>query len=236
MAVVADQVAFSVKSITDLKKDTVNTISGSVTTENGVVSIAGAGSAFLSFDYKYSGDTIRSNNLQLKIKVASNNSADNTRYNDEIAIKLRVQYWLAETDGAGAVTGYVDGNYSNFTIYPYLTGETEGYTDTFVLDIEDQYIKNIYIELDNKSADTVSFSKLELYYGVTVSQAVAETIGFDISLIGVDWYPNGFQVIYSNSDTTDKFYWNGDENDNLNGINVNGEKLIYMRNHTELLQ
>ena len=232
----ADQVAFSVKSITDLKKDTVNIISGSVTAENGIVSIAGIGSAYLSFDYKYTGDTIMTNSLQLKIKVGSNNSADNTRYNDDIALKLRVQYWSAETDSAGAVTGYVDGNYSNFIIYPYLTGETEGYTDTFVLDIDSQYIKNIYIELDNKSADTINFSKLELYYGVTVSQAVAETIGFDISLIGVDWYPNGFQVNYSNSDTSDKFYWNGDENDNLNGINVNGEKLIYMRNHTELLQ
>ena len=88
----------------------------------------------------------------------------------------------------------------------------------------------------NRLEKTITFEEVSLNYSITVSQAVAETVGFDISLLSVDFYPNGFKIAYDGTDAVDKFYWNGDEHDNLNGINVKGVKLIRIGNYTELLE
>lgn len=233
----ANQVAYSRKSIVDLSKDAIKVSYGTVTREGNRLNLEGRARCGFEYEYKTTGDTIKSEQLQLQLTVQSSNNDDTTRYNSNIAVLIHVQYWKEVVDGAGAITDYTDGLVNVFKIYPYLISETEGYNDIYTISISSDYIKSIYIEYINLNENsTVTFSNVSLLYSITVSQAVAETVGFDISLLGVDWYPNGFQVAYDGSDTTDKFYWNGDEQDELNGINVNGVKLIYMRNHSELLE
>jgi hypothetical protein len=233
----ANQVAYSRKSIINLSKDTIKVSYGTVERNGSNLSLVGRARCGFEYNFNTTGETIRADQLQLQVTVASSNSDGNTRYNSNIAVLMQVQYWEEVIDSAGAITDYVDGTYDVFKVFPYLVTESDGYNDIYNFSISSAYIKSIYIEFINlNEEDTITFSDVSLLYSITVSQAVAETVGFDISLLGVDWYPNGFKVTYDGSDTDDKFYWNGDEQDELNGINVNGVKLIYMRNHNELLE
>jgi hypothetical protein len=233
----ANQVAYSRKSIINLSTDSIKVSYGTVERNGSSLSLVGRARCGFEYTFKTTGDTIRADQLQLQVTVSSSDDNGNTRYNSNIAVLMQVQYWEEVIDGAGAITDYIDGTYDVFKIFPYLVTESDGYNDIYTFNISSAYIKNIYIEFINlNNEDTITFDNVRLLYSITVSQAVAETVGFDISLLGVDWYPNGFKVTYDGSDTDDKFYWNGDEHDELNGINVNGVKLIYMRNHNELLE
>lgn len=232
----ANQVAYNKKSIIDLSKDTVKVSYNTVERDGSKLSLVGKARCGFEYSFNTTSGAIKSEHLQLVLKAKSSNSEDVTRYNGNIAVLLHVQYWEEIIDSSGAVSGYSDGLFDVYKIYPYLTSENDGYFDIYTFDVENEYIENIYIEFINLSDSTVTFDEVTLNYSITVSQAVAETVGFDISLLGVDFYPNGFKVTYDGVDTSDKFYWNGDENDNLNGINVNGEKLIYINNHSELLE
>lgn len=233
----ANQVAYSRKSIIDLSKDTIKVSYGTVERNGSKLNLVGRARCGFEYTFNTTGDTIKADQLQLQVTTSSSNSDGNTRYNSNIAVLMQVQYWEEVIDSAGAITDYIDGTYDVFKIFPYLVSESDGYNDIYTFNINSAYIKSIYIEFINlNTEDTVTFDNASLLYSITVSQAVAETVGFDISLLGVDWYPNGFKVTYDGSDTDDKFYWNGDEQDELNGININGVKLIYMKNHNELLE
>ena len=232
----ANQIAYSNKSIIDLSKDTPTKVYNTVERSGSKLKLVGKARCIYDYNFKTSGDTINSEQLQLSFSVESSNSEDYTRYNENIAIIINIQYWQEVKDSAGVVTEYTDGEIDTYKIYPYLTYESDGYFDTYEIPLKSMFIKTINIEYVNLNESTITFDNVKLKYSITVSQAVTETVGFDISLLGVDWYPNGFQVVYDGNDNTDKFYWNGDENDELNGINVNGVKLIYMRNHTEMLE
>lgn len=233
----ANQVAYSRKSIINLSTDSIKVSYGTVERNGSSLSLVGRARCGFEYTFKTTGDTIKTEQLQLQVTASSSNSDGSTRYNGNIAILLQVQYWEEVIDSAGAITDYIDGVYDVFKIFPYLTVESNGYNDIYTFSVDSAYIKSIYVEFIHlNKEDTVTFSNVSLLYSITVSQAVAETVGFDISLLGVDWYPNGFRVTYDGSDTDDKFYWNGDENDELNGINVNGVKLIYMKTHPELLE
>lgn len=233
----ANQIAYSRKSIINLSSDSIKVSYGTVEKTGGELSLKGRARCGFEYTFKTTGDTIKSEQLQLELDVNSGSAGVSTRYNNNIAVLVQVEYWDEVIDSAGAITGYTNGNTDVYKIYPYLTSETEGYNNLYTLNIDSKYLKTVYIEFINlDESNTVKFSEVSLRYSITVSEAVAETIGFDISLLGVDWYPNGFKVTYSGSDSDDRFYWNGDEQDELNGINVNGVKLIYMRNHTDLLE
>lgn len=233
----ANQVAYSRKSIINLSTDSIKVSYGTVERSGNNLSLVGRARCGFEYTFRTTGDTIQTEQLQLQVTASSSNSNGNTRYNSNIAILLQVQYWEEVIDSAGAITDYIDGVYDVFKVFPYLVIESDGYNDIYTFSVDSAYIKSIYIEFINlNEEDTITFSGASLLYSITVSQAVAETVGFDISLLGVDWYPNGFKVTYDGSDTDDKFYWNGDEQDELNGINVNGVKLIYMKTHTELLE
>lgn len=232
----ANQVAYSHKSIINLSTDNIKVSYGTVERIGSNLRLVGRARCGFEYTFKTTGDTIQTEQLQLQVTASSSNSNGNTRYNSNIAILLQVQYWEEVVDGTGTITDYTDGVYDVFKVFPYLVRE-DGYNDIYTFSVDSTYIKSIYIEFINlNEEDTILFSSVKLLYSITLSQAVAETIGFDISLLGVDWYPNGFKVTYDGSDTDDKFYWNGDEQDELNGINVNGVKLIYMKNHNELLE
>lgn len=231
----ANQVAYSSKSIINISKDTPKVTYNNVEIEGNQVKLVGKARAGFEYSFKSSGDTIKSDNLLLGLKVISSNLEDITRYNGNISVLIHIQYWEEIIDSAGIITGYTDGEIDIFKLFPYLSSEKEGYFDEYNLILKNNLIKNIYIEFINLSESVITFDKITLNYSITVSQAIVESVGFDISLLGVNWYPNGFMLEYAGNDNKDKFYWNGDEKDELNGINVNGVKLIYMRNHSELL-
>lgn len=232
----ANQLAYSKKSIVDLSKDTVKVTYETVERNGSRLSLVGRARAGFEYNFKTTGDTIQCEQLQLGLRVSSSNTSDTTRYNGNIAVLLQVQYWKETIDSAGVITGYTDGDYDVIKLYPYLESETDGYFNIYNIDTQDKYIKRVYVEFINLGESTITFDKVTLNYSITVSQAVVETVGFDISLLGVTWHPNGFEIEYNGNDNNDKFYWNGDEHDELNGINVNGLKLIYMRNSNEILE
>ena len=232
----ANQVAYSKKSIIDLSKDKVKDSHNNIERSGGKLSLVGEASCGFEYTFPTTGKTLMADHLQLELTTTSDNNTDITRYNSNIAVLINIKYWEEKVEQSGAVSGYKEGKVDTYKIFPYLKkNESEGYFNTYNIDLDNKYVKSIYIKYINLSESTITFNKVKLHYSLTVSQAVAETVGFDISLLGVDFYPNAFQVAYDGTDENDKFYWNGDENDNLNGINVNNVKLIYIKNHTELL-
>lgn len=231
----ANQVAYSRKSIIDLSKDEIKVSYNTVERNGSNVSLIGKARAGFEYQFDTGSGAIKTEHLQLGLKVKSSELEDSTRYNGNIAILIHLEYWAEVVDQAGVITGYTNGDKDVYKLFPYLTSENDGYFDIYTIDTRSEYLKSVYIELINLSESTITFYDITLNYSITVSQAVAETVGFDISLLSVDFYPNGFKIAYDGTDAVDKFYWNGDEHDNLNGINVNGEKLIRIGNYTELL-
>lgn len=232
----ANQISFSNKSIINLLTDTVKVSYETVERNGESLSLIGRARCGFEYNFDTSGNSLSCEHLQLSLDVNSSDINDNTRYSENVVVLINVQYYEEVLDGSGVVIDYTDGNIDTFKLYPYLLHETDGYNNLYTLDLEDRLVKSIYVEFINLGDTDVTFRNVSLSYSLTVSQSVAETVGFDISLLGVTWHPNGFEIAYSGNDNTDKFYWNADENDELNGINVNGVKLIYMRNSSELLE
>ena len=235
----ANQVAFSNASIIDLTKDSIEDSSGTVSLSAGILTMSGTARAVFEYEYNTTSNQLSSDSLQLSLLCKCEDIT--TRYNDKLYVNIYITYYEATTDENGNITGYAIGDTDNFTFWPYTKEELEdegvsNVVNTYNLSIEPTLIKKIRVEYCfETTSDTVRIQEVSLNYSITVSQAVSETIGFDISLDRVDWYTNGFRLTYANSSGEDRFYWNGDEHDNLNGINVNGEKLIYMETHNELL-
>lgn len=232
----ANQVAYSRKSIIDLSKDDIKVSYNTIEREGNILKLIGKARAGFEYQFSNSNEAIKTEHLQLGLKVKSSNNDDTTRYNGNVAVLVHLQYWEEVIDQSGVLTGYTEGETDVYKIFPYLTSEKDGYFDIYTIDTKNNLLKTIYLEYINLSESTITFEEVSLNYSITVSQAVAETVGFDISLLSVDFYPNGFKIAYDGTDAVDKFYWNGDEHDNLNGINVNGVKLIRIGNYTELLE
>lgn len=231
----AEELSFSSKSIINLLKNDAVYIKGSVgRTSNSLVVNSGSAVGF-EYNYNTGNNILKAQKLLFSIKVMSSNSDDISRYNENISITLRVQYYKKEVDSSGATTGYKDGKFRIFEIMPYLENETDGKIIEYTFDIGDEYIKQIYLEIDNNGDSQISLYDDSLYYSIELSKAVSDTMSFAVSLLGVSFYPNGFTLDYNGTDDTDKFYWNGDSNDELNGVDLNHEKLIYIKTHTELL-
>lgn len=233
----ARQRDYSSFSIIDLNKDTPVETSGTVSVVNTEITLTGVSRAVYEYDYNTTSNPLSAESLQF-IFFADSSLA--TRYAADVYVCFYVTYWQETKDEGGNVTGYEEGATDSFTLYPYMRSEAVevGIPDTniYTLYLQDLQIKKIRIEYTSISeTETVKYIDPSLNQSVSVSQAISEAVGFDISLERVDWYTNGFRLTYANTSNEDRFYWNGDEHDNLNGINVNGEKLIYMETHNELL-
>lgn len=233
----SNQITYSSNSTVDLWKDQMVESSGSATLSTGIIYLSGTARAVFEYEFNTTSYQLQADSLQFNLEALGNIT---TRYNNKLYICFYVTYWQ-EVLTNGTVSGYEEGKTDSFTIYPYVhsemeeAGNLEG-VNSYTLQIRQNLIKKIRIEYCLVTeGDAVQIKNVQLNNSVSVSSAISEAVGFDISLERVDWYTNGFRLTYANSSGEDRFYWNGDEHDNLNGINVNGEKLIYMETHDELL-
>lgn len=233
----SDQVALSNKSLINLSSDTPVSTIGSVSVVNSQISMGAESQAIFEYNYNTSGESsVDTQGLQLDLRVNSSDPSTNTRYTDIIKVILQIQYYNEETDSNGNLTDYVDGNIDQFLIIPYLDSESKGYINSYQIPVDNRYIKKISVIYTNNSNDSIVISEVSLRYTMTVSKAIYETVGFDISLVSVEWHPNGFRLVYDGAENDDRFYWNGNQQDELNGIDVNHVKLIAINNHLELLE
>ena len=224
-----EQITYSKKSLINIKKDIAlsSTSNTSVDKSEGIIKIINSGKVV--YLYEYNTEKARdAEKLKFSCSLTDNNSDGNSLYNGNTHVNIIVQYYT-EINGE-----YADGSIERFYLYPYFSNESKRKSIEIELSNSNK-IKSIQVEYVSNNAGIVEFSGVKLKYSIDVSDAVAETVGFDISLLAVDWYPNGFKVSYNGVDGEDKFYWNSDENDELNGINVNNEKLIKFTNHSDLL-
>ena len=232
----AGQVALSAQSMINLSTDTPASTQGTVTRQNGQVIISGQSAIGFNYDFETSGAlSLRTQGLNFNIRLkAATGVTGQSRYNNIVRVLIAIQYYK-EVLSDGVLTGYESGGIEQFNIIPYYDNETGGYIYSYDLETNSGLIQRIFIGLYNESeSNTVTFYGDSLYYMMTVNEAISKAVGFDVSLDIVDWYPNGFKLTYS-GDQEDRLYWNGDENDNLNGVDVNHNKLILSRDHTELL-
>lgn len=234
----SEEVAYSRNSIVNIDKDNIKVSYGTVNKDGNKVELINRARCGFEYSFDTSSKILKCKQLLLGLSVKSTNEQAVSRYNGNIALLVQIQYWKEQVDSAGAVTGYTDGNIEIIKLYPYIKGETDGYIDSYIIQTNsNEYIKTIYIEMISLDEEnTITFYDVTLYNSITVSQAISDTIGFDISFLGVDWYPNGAELAFNGSDETIKLYWNGDEYDEFNGIDVNHEGFIYSRNHSELLE
>lgn len=224
------EIAYSKDSIIDLFNDTPFTTTGSVV-QNSDSLVIGTDSK-VGFKYQFDTNTnaFISEGFQLQLTLYTS-SSDTTYDGDDISVLIRVRYYT-EVEGA-----YQVGKYEYNVILPYLWSERSDYIDSFDIELDsNSFIESIYLEIKNTSGQSITITSDKLLYKVSLSQAIVDTVNSYLSLMSFDVHPNGFALNYEGTEGQLRLYWNGDENDNLNGIDVNHEKLISIVQHSEPLE
>lgn len=117
-----------------------------------------------------------------------------TRYNSLLFVDIAVRYWADDKNKPGH---YVPGSWVYFRVFPYLRSETLGYIDSYILNLDDQFINTIEISFNSKlQTDTfVTMSNPVLKYSITVDDAIGSYVDSD-KLESIDMYVNGMIARY----------------------------------------
>ena len=116
----ANQVAYSKKSIVDLSKDKVKDSHNTIERSGGKLSLVGEASCGFEYTFPTTGKTLMADHLQLELTTTSDNNTDITRYNSNIAVLINIKYWEEKVEQSGAVSGYKEGKVDTYKIFPYL--------------------------------------------------------------------------------------------------------------------
>ena len=87
----ANQVAYSKKSIIDLSKDKVKDSHNTIERSGGKLSLVGEASCGFEYTFPTTGKTLMADHLQLELTTTSDNNTDITRYNRNIAVLINIK-------------------------------------------------------------------------------------------------------------------------------------------------
>lgn len=172
------QIAWSKKSILDIQTDQPYNQSGQVSIQGSRLTLGENSWVSYIFTYGQSRELIRSNKLKLNIPLTSANTDILTRYKDNIRVDIEIQYYKEEENSEGDIVDYSDGHYDTITVTPYFTHERSGntgYTDEFISDIDNLYIKSILVTFRNQSETSITYQVPRLYPSLDAVQAVKES-------------------------------------------------------------
>lgn len=163
----AQDVVYSNKSIVDISNDSYTVDKGTVTRSGGVLTL-GADSR-CTFSKSFGEKGIEASKLKVQCDV--DNSGAISRYNNNIAVQLKVQYYEREYKNNDYV--YKDGKWQTIELIPYSTNEARGNYKEDIIDTEDSYIKQVKVIIrNNGTSDGVKLTKLNIFNTVTVDKEV----------------------------------------------------------------
>ena len=127
---------------------------------------------------------------KLKVEYNVDASSLSTRYNNNINIQLKVQFYNREYNNGQYV--YNDGNYQTIEVIPYTSDENKGNYKNDIISLDGSYIKSMQTIIRfNGSSGTIDLTKLNIYNTVDVDE---EYINDSMN----KWADNNFTDYYDN--------------------------------------
>ena len=166
----AQDVVYSNKSIIDIGSDIYTVDKGTVSRSDGVL-VLGAESR-CTFNKSFGDKGIEAS--KLKVQCSIDKTGVVSRYNDNIAVKLRIQYYEREYKNNDYV--YKDSKWQTIELIPYDTNEAKGNYKEDIIDTEEKYIKQMKIIVrNNGTSDGVKLTKLNIFNTVTIDKDAIKT-------------------------------------------------------------
>ena len=162
------------KSIIDLTKDTMISSSGDVSVENANLILGAHSSAKYSYTYNTSNNTLQTDNLRFILDVMNTNTSASSRYDESVQVEVSIQSYKQNKDEYGNDAGYTLGGTNTIQLHPYFIHETEGYTNTYDIDIPKDMIVLLDIEFINESENRVGFITPRLFNSMEIMDAIDE--------------------------------------------------------------
>lgn len=151
---------------------------------------------FIKYVYTYntSGDYIKANKLLLSLSMTQSDDTLKTRYNQIAFVDIAVRYWAEDQQTPGT---YNPGSWVYFRIFPYLKSESLGYTDSYVLNLDDQFINTIEISFNSKlqSGTFITIADPIMRYSITVDDAISQYVDSD-KIEKITMYNDGMITYY----------------------------------------
>lgn len=199
------QVSWSKNSIVNLSKDEIQSTEGNVTVNknSSTLILNGESKAIYKYAISATDNYIKCNKLQFILNVRSNDRDESTRYSDKLTVHVQLEYWQMLQDENG--TSWTPGRFDTFEIPPYLQNESDGYINEYIVEIDNQYIRNITISYIYKGENTITFQNPQVYNSVDVYDVAGEYGGGGGSaelkdIMSAGFYNNGAVIYYRDED------------------------------------
>lgn len=166
----AQDVVYSNKSIIDIGLDIYTVDKGTVSRLDGIL-VLGAESR-CTFNKSFGDKGIEAS--KLKVQCSIDKTGVVSRYNNNIAVKLRIQYYEREYKDNDYV--YKDSKWQTIELIPYDINEEKGNYKEDIIDTEEKYIKQMKIIVrNNGTSDGVKLTKLNIFNTVTIDKDAIKT-------------------------------------------------------------
>ena len=178
------QVVYSKESLVDIVTDKTTSKLGTVTISGGQITLGPKSSVSYEYTYEAGKDSsIITDILQLDCSIIGLTNGMNTRYNRNLSILIKVQYYLEIAEGNNKT--YYDGNIDTFEIYPYLSHESNN--TLYNIALQNSYIKKITITYKNNyESNSVKYTNIKLKYSMSLLEAIDKYGGGSTFVPGSD--------------------------------------------------
>lgn len=156
---------YSNTSLINIATDNYTVNAGTVTRSGGKLTFDAGSRCTFSKSYGSKG----LNTTKLKVNYNVDASGLTTRYNNNISIQLKIQYYEREYENGEYV--YHDGKWETVEIIPYTSDEEKGNYKEDIIDTEGNYIKkmNIIIRFNGNSG-SIDLTKLNIFNTVDIDE------------------------------------------------------------------
>ena len=156
---------YSNTSLINIATDNYTVNTGTVTRSGGKLTFDAGSRCTFSKSYGSKG----LNTTKLKVNYNVDASGLITRYNNNISIQLKIQYYEREYQNDEYV--YHDGKWETVEIIPYTSDEQKGNYKEDIIDTEGNYIKkmNIIIRFNGNSG-SIDLTKLNIFNTVDIDE------------------------------------------------------------------
>lgn len=161
MASKASKTTYAKNSLINIGSDSFVVDAGTVTRTNNGLNL-GINSR-CTFTKTYTDDELSADKLKVDYSLVAN--AVSSRYNNKIAIQLKIQYYETEYDNGEMQ--YTDGKWQTIEVIPYNDEENKGNYRFDEIDTEGMYVKTIKCIIRNNSSEiTARLNSLGVYNSI----------------------------------------------------------------------
>lgn len=191
----ASKDTYAKKSLIDIGTDSFVVDAGTVTRSDGGLNLGA--SSRCTFTKNYTKDDMSADKLKVEYGLVANEIS--SRYNNKIAIQLKIQYFETEYDGEE--TTYTDGKWQTIEVIPYTETENKGNYKFDAIETDGRYIKTLKCVIRNNNQNTARLNKLGIYNSIYNPNGVVGAIneytggvGFNLTIPLVQTLPDISEV------------------------------------------